>query len=171
MSWKDGTRRDDDRRVARQTLARACIVSGYFGPLHVGHLDLFEAARARSGYLIVIVNNNEQQRRKKGRVIQPDTDRARIVGALRVVDDVIVSVDTGRGIGRTLDLIRERYPAAALEFCNGGDRTDPTLLPPEEVAAAARNDIAMVFGVGGTDKADSSTRILTALEARPDSER
>ena len=37
---------------------RASIVSGYFNPLHPGHLDLFEAARARTGYLVVIVNND-----------------------------------------------------------------------------------------------------------------
>ena len=52
---------------------RASIVSGYFGPLHTGHLDLFEAARERSGYLVVIVNNDRQQVLKKGRMIQPDT--------------------------------------------------------------------------------------------------
>jgi cytidyltransferase-like protein len=93
---------------------RASIVSGYFGPLHAGHLDMFEAARERSGYLVVIVNNDRQQVLKKGRVIQPDTDRARIVAALRCVDDVLVAVEDGPGIDASFDAVRERYPDTGL---------------------------------------------------------
>ena len=140
-------------------------MSGYFGPLHHGHLDLFEAARARSGHLIVIVNNDSQQVLKKGRVIQSDVSRARLVSALRVVDAAYVAVDDGQGIGDTLDLIRGDYPTTDLEFCNGGDRSDVSSLPPEEIAAAQRNRITLQYGIGGADKADSSTRILAALEA------
>ena len=80
--------------------ARASIVSGYFNPLHQGHLDMIEAARERTGYLIVIVNNDTQQLLKKGRVIQDETNRARIVRAMRAVDDVLVAVDDGPGIER-----------------------------------------------------------------------
>jgi cytidyltransferase-like protein len=144
--------------------ARASIVSGYFGPLHIGHLDMFEAARERTGYLIVIVNNDKQQEMKKGRVIQPAVDRARIAQAMRVVDDVFIAVDDGSGIGETLDLVRAAYPDTELQFCNGGDRKDVDSLPAEEVAAAQRNRITLHYGVGGTDKADSSTRILAAME-------
>jgi cytidyltransferase-like protein len=145
--------------------ARASIVSGYFGPLHQGHLDLFEAARERSGYLIVVVNNDRQQTLKKGRVIQPAEVRARIVRALRVVDEVYIAVEDGPGIDGSFDMIRADYPDTVLEFCNGGDRTDIDKLPAEEVAAGARNNIALLYGIGGTDKADSSTRILAAMEA------
>jgi cytidyltransferase-like protein len=151
--------------VASEKPARASIVSGYFGPLHHGHLDLFEAARARSGHLIVIVNNDRQQVLKKGRVIQSDVSRARLVSALRVVDAAYIAVDDGPGIGDTLDLIRSDYPTTELEFCNGGDRSDVSSLPREEIAAAQRNRITLQYGIGGADKADSSTRILAALEA------
>jgi cytidyltransferase-like protein len=144
--------------------ARASIVSGYFGPLHHGHLDLFEAARARSGHLIVIVNNDRQQVLKKGRVIQSDAARARLITALRVVDAAYVAVDDGPGIGDTLDVIRGDYPTTELEFCNGGDRSDVSSLPRDEIAAAQRNGITLQYGIGGADKADSSTRILAALE-------
>jgi cytidyltransferase-like protein len=144
--------------------ARASIVSGYFGPLHTGHLDLFEAARERNGYLVVIVNNDRQQVLKKGRLIQPDTDRARIVAALRCVDDVLVAVEDGPGIDASFDLLRERYPETRLEFCNGGDRSSVATLPRDELAAAERNRITLSYGVGGTDKADSSSRILAAMD-------
>jgi len=145
--------------------AKASIVSGYFNPLHQGHLDLFEAAQARSGYLIVIVNNDRQQILKKGRVIQTEEIRARIVRALRVVDDVYIAVEDGPGIDGSFDLIRSKYPDTELEFCNGGDRRNVDELPANEVEAGARNNIAMLYGIGGTDKADSSSRILSDLEA------
>src|ERR1700759_5399028 len=96
---------------------RASIVSGYFNPLHVGHLDLFEAARGRSGYLTVIVNNDAQQLLKKGRVIQPEADRVRVVRSLRMVDDVYLAVEQGPGIDGSFDAIRAAYPDTVLEFC------------------------------------------------------
>ena len=144
--------------------ARASVVSGYFNPLHPGHLDLFEAARARSGYLVVIVNNDRQQVLKKGKVIQPEADRLRVVRSLRVVDDALVAVEDGPGMDGSLDAVRAAYPDTELEFCNGGDRKDLDTLPAEEIAAARRNDIALVYGVGGFDKADSSSRINAARD-------
>ena len=140
-------------------------MSGYFSPLHEGHLDLFEAARSRSGYLIVIVNNDRQQVLKKGRVIQPEGPRMRIVSALRVVDAAYLALEDGPGIDGTFDVVRRDYPTTDLEFCNGGDRRDISTLPPDEVASAARNKITLLYGVGGTDKADSSSRIVAAMEA------
>lgn len=142
---------------------RASIVSGYFGPIHHGHLDLFEAARLRNGYLIVIVNSDAQQLAKKGRVIQSAENRARIVRSLRCVDDVVVSVDESKGIDRSFDVVRERYPFTELEFCNGGDQTDVNLIPREEVDSARRNNITMLYGIGGRDKADASSRIIGTL--------
>jgi len=146
--------------------ARASIVSGYFNPLHHGHLDMFEAAAERSGYLIVIVNNDRQQMLKKGRVIQVEEIRARIVRALRCVDDVYVAVEDGPGISESFDVIRAAYPDTVLEFCNGGDRKNVDDLPADELAAAQRNEITLLYGIGGTDKADSSTRIMADLEAK-----
>jgi cytidyltransferase-like protein len=143
--------------------AQASIVSGYFNPLHPGHLDLFEAARARTGYLVVIVNNDLQQVLKKGKVIQDEQDRMRIVRALRVVDAAYLAVEDGPGMDASLDAVRADYPDTRLEFCNGGDRKDLDSLPADEVAAASRNEITLVYGIGGFEKADSSTRINAAL--------
>lgn len=146
--------------------AKASIVSGYFNPLHHGHLDLFEAAAERAGYLIVIVNNDRQQILKKNRIIQEQDVRARIVRALRVVDDVYIAVEDGPGIDGTFDLIRAAYPDTELEFCNGGDRRGLDDLPSEELSAAQRNDIRLHYGIGGTHKADSSTRIMADVESK-----
>jgi glycerol-3-phosphate cytidylyltransferase/D-beta-D-heptose 7-phosphate kinase/D-beta-D-heptose 1-phosphate adenosyltransferase len=143
---------------------KASIVSGYFSPLHTGHLELFEDAQARSGYLIVIVNNDAQQMLKKGRIIQPDTDRLRIVRALRIVDAAYLAVEQGRGIDGSFDAIRADYPDTVLEFCNGGDRGDISTLPQEEIDSAKRNDITLLYGIGGFEKMDSSSRIIAELE-------
>jgi cytidyltransferase-like protein len=143
--------------------ARASIVSGYFNPLHPGHLDLFEAARERTGYLVVIVNNDVQQVLKKAKVIQPEADRLRIVRSLRGVDDALLAVEEGTGLDGSFDVVRAAYPDTELEFCNGGDRSDLDSLPVEEAEAARRNDIRLVYGIGGFEKVDSSSRINTEL--------
>ncbi len=138
----------------------AAIVSGYFSPLHVGHLDMIEAAAALGDKLLVIVNNNEQQLLKKGKVIIDQADRLRLVQALREVDDAIIAVDEDRTVSASLQALAERYPDHELVFANGGDRK-PEFVPEAEICE--RYGIRMEFGVGGDDKADSSTRINMAL--------
>ena len=133
------------------------IVSGYFNPLHVGHLDMMEAARSLTGYLVVIVNNDTQQVLKKGKVIQTLDDRLRIVRALRVADDAIAAVDQDATVRETLRLVRERYPDATLTFANGGDRSQRSAVAESDVCEAL--GINLRFAVGGETKADSSTRI------------
>lgn len=147
--------------------ARAAIVSGYFNPLHIGHLEMMEAARDIGGYLVVIVNNDAQQEMKKGKVIFDEEIRLRIVRALRVVDEALIAVDSDGTVAESLRKVREAYPQAELVFCNGGDRRDPDAVPTAESAACADLGIEMAFGVGGEDKADSSTRVLHELGHGP----
>ncbi len=148
--------------------AVVAVVSGYFNPLHVGHLRLMEAARAGADRLVVIVNNDVQQRAKKGREITGERDRLRLVEALAVVDEAFVATDTGPGVGESLLAVRRRYPDAAIVFCNGGDRRGAGDIPEHERRVCAEAGIEMRFGVGGTDKADSSSRIIEALGRRAD---
>ena len=139
----------------------AVIVSGFFSPLHAGHLDMIEAAAELGDQLIVIVNNNEQQLAKKGQLIMDEEIRLRIVKALRVVDDAFIAVDDDRTVSESLQLASEKYGGQyRLVFANGGDRI-PDFVP--ESAVCDEFGIEMVFGVGGDQKADSSTRINMAL--------
>lgn len=140
---------------------RASIVSGYFNPLHVGHLRMMEAARATSGHLIVIVNNDAQQMMKKGRIILPLGDRLEIVRALRVTDEAFPAIDDDATVRRTLRAVREKYPHTALVFANGGDRSSAARIAEADVCAEL--GIELSFGVGGEKKADSSSRIIAAL--------
>src|SRR5690606_1783673 len=86
--------------------ARAAIVSGYFNPLHIGHLEMMEAARDIGGYLVVIVNNDAQQEMKKGKVIFDEEIRLRIVRALRVVDEALIAVDSDGTVAESLRKVR-----------------------------------------------------------------
>jgi glycerol-3-phosphate cytidylyltransferase/D-beta-D-heptose 7-phosphate kinase/D-beta-D-heptose 1-phosphate adenosyltransferase len=138
------------------------IVSGYFNPLHGGHLDMIEEARLLGDYLIVVVNNDKAQMIKKGKVILDEKNRMRLMRSLRLVDEVVLSIDEDLGQSRTLREIRGLYPDDELIFANGGDR-DPNkhALPENETQSCLDCNIQTVFGVGSheIEKRDSSSRI------------
>ncbi len=137
------------------------IESGFFNPLHGGHLDMIEAGAKLGDKLIVIVNNDAQQVMKKGKVILTAENRARLIGALRDVDEVLISVDEDPTVIKSLEIIAQKYPEDELVFANGGDRDSEKAIPEGDVCR--QYNIEMVFGVGGTEKADSSTRINQAM--------
>ena len=139
---------------------KVVIVSGYFNPLHGGHLDMVDAAKAMGDKLIVIVNNDKQQLLKKGKIILDEKNRLRLMRALRDVDEVVLSVDEDPTQIKTLEMIAGQHPGDELVFANGGDRNSEAAIPESEVCRV--HSIQMVFGVGGTGKADSSTRINQA---------
>lgn len=146
------------------------IISGFFNPLHGGHLDLIEAAAKLGDWLLVIVNNDAQQIEKKGKVILDEVNRARLMEALRVVDEVIIGIDPPGNhwpSTKTLELVADKYPDDELIFANGGDRSDQGRLPGPEGDMCIEKGIKMVFGVGtdirGLVKPDSSSRINQAL--------
>lgn len=144
---------------------KTVIVSGYFNPLHGGHLDMIEAAAKLGDYLIVIVNNDAQQMLKKGQIILDEENRLRLMRALKGVDQVMLSIDEDPAIINTLEMVAKQYPGNKLVFANGGDRDSEKAIPEADVCQ--KYGIEMVFGVGteirGLVKPDSSTRINQAL--------
>lgn len=140
------------------------IVSGYFNPLHGGHLDMIESAARLGESLIVIVNNDAQQLLKKGKIILDEKNRLRLMRALKGVDLVVLSIDNEPSVIKTLEMIATQHPGDELIFANGGDRNSTADIPEAEVCK--QYGIEMVFGVGGDTKADSSTRINQATGAQ-----
>ena len=128
-------------------------VSGYFVYPHVGHIRLIESAKKLGDKLVVIVNNDRQQTMKYGKVLVPEDNRAEVVGALRAVDEVVISIDDDRTICKTLEKLKPDI------FANGGDRNQGEI-PESEVCR--KHGIKMVDGVGG-EKADSTSRIRKEL--------
>ena len=148
-------------RLDHMTTKRtAVIVSGYFSPIHTGHLDMIEGAAALGDEVFVIVNNNAQQVMKKGKVIIDEADRLRVVNALRLVDHAIIAVDEDRTVSASLAKLANDFGDHQLIFANGGDRK-PEFVP--EAAVCEAHGIELRFGVGGDNKADSSSRINVEL--------
>jgi cytidyltransferase-like protein len=140
---------------------KVVIVSGFFNPLHGGHLDMIEAAARMGDKLVVIVNNDAAQILKKDKIILPEHNRLRLIKALRDVDEAVLAVDNDLTIVKTLGQVAERYRGNELIFANGGDRDSEKAVPETDVCH--QYGIEMIFGVGGNNKADSSTRINQAL--------
>ena len=139
------------------------IVSGFFNPLHGGHLDMIEEAKKLGDYLIVVVNNDVQAVQKKGKVILDEINRMRLVKALRDVDEAVLSIDHDPTVIKTLEMLGKKYAGDDLVFANGGDRDSEKAIP--EGPVCREYNIQLVFGVGSDDviKRDSSTRINQAL--------
>lgn len=146
---------------------KTVIISGYFSPLHGGHLDLLEGAAALGDRLVVIVNNDAQQLIKKGKVVMDQESRVRLMKALRVVDDVILSTDEELPVVKTMEALATdpAYASDELVYAQGGDRDSDKVNP--EVEVCERHGIAIMYGVGtdirGVKKVDSSTRIARSL--------
>ncbi len=136
---------------------KTIIVSGYFNPLHGGHLDMIEDAANRGDKLIVIVNNDKQQMLKKGKIILDEANRTRLMKSLRQVDEVVLSIDDDATIIKTLEMVANKYPDDELVFANGGDRSTNKVVPEADICK--KYNISMIFDAGGTEKSDSSTRI------------
>ncbi len=133
------------------------VVSGYFNPIHIGHVRLLEAADALGDEVIVIVNNDRQQLLKKGKVIMAEEERLEVVRAIRYVDQAVLAIDDDPTIVRTLDQIARDNPDAQITFANGGDRQSADDVP--ETAVCQRYGIEMKFAVGGNEKLNSSSNI------------
>jgi cytidyltransferase-like protein len=137
-------------------MKKAIIVSGYFNPLHKGHLDLFEKAKEIGDILIVIVNNDKQRELKGSKFFQDENERIRIIRALNVVDMAWISIDEDSTQNDTLKLMVDKfYGSMKLAFANGGDQNNQTI--PEKQICNQYN-IELIDGLG--DKVQSSSWLL-----------
>lgn len=130
------------------------MVTGGFDPVHSGHIAYFKAACALGDQLIVGLNSDEWLERKKGRAFMPWNERLCIVNNLAMVDEVYTFDDEDGSARHFIQQVRAHYPDAELIFANGGDRT-PDNIPEMDVPG-----VEFVFGVGGDNKANSSSWIL-----------
>ena len=137
-------------------MKKAVIVSGYFNPLHKGHLELFEKAKEVGDLLIVIVNNDKQREMKGSQFFQDQDERIKIIRALSIVDMEWISVDKDSTQNATLKLMVDKfYGSMKLAFANGGDQNNDTI-PEAEICKMF--DIELIDGLG--DKIQSSSWLL-----------
>jgi cytidyltransferase-like protein len=137
---------------------KAVVVSGYFNPLHLGHLELFEKAKEAGDMLIVIVNSDLQRKIKGSKEFQSEEERLAIVRALRDVDMAYLSIDQDGTQIKTLEMLFTRYSIEGglkLAFANGGDQNNDTI--PERSICEGLG-IELIDGLG--DKIQSSSWLL-----------
>ena len=135
---------------------KAVIVSGYFNPIHKGHLEYFNNAKAMADELFVIVNNDNQRALKGSKEFQQEDERVFIVSNIKSVDQVFLSIDEDRTVCATIQHIHEQlHHEYELTFANGGDQ-DNTSIP--ESKACQELGIVLLDGLG--DKIQSSSWLL-----------
>jgi len=143
---------------------RVVVISGYFNPLHCGHLDYIESASKLGDRLVVIVNNDEQVKLKGSCPFMNEKDRARIVASLTHVDHVFLSSDNDETVVESLkgiyDVYRNEYFFEDMIFANGGDRNENN--SPEEEYCVSEG-ILTAYSVGG-EKVQSSRTLLDNIK-------
>lgn len=135
---------------------KAVIVSGYFNPIHKGHIEYFHKAKKLGDKLFVIVNNDIQRSLKKSKEFMLQEERVTIVNELRVTDKVFLSIDQDRTVVKTIEKIYFEYNLKYnLCFANGGDQ-DNNSIPEADICNKLK--IKMLDGLG--DKIQSSSWLI-----------
>jgi len=136
------------------------IVSGYFNPIHEGHLEYLNRSKALGDFLVVIVNNDYQRELKGSKPFMTAEQRRIILKNIKAVDDAIISVDENKFVNKTIQLIIKEMGNKfdKILFTNGGDQTLETV---GEKDICQRLGIEMVFGLG--DKIQSSSWLINKL--------
>ena len=130
-------------------------ISGYFDPLHVGHLEYINKAKELGDYLVVIVNNNHQCKLKKGKFFMDEKDRVEIIKNLKSVDEVFLSIDKDKTVSKSLEKLKPSV------FANGGDRKNYEI---PESKICNQYGIKIIDGLG--DKIRSSSDLTGIKEIK-----
>ena len=133
------------------------IVSGYFNPLHKGHIEYFENARALGDKLWVIVNSDYQRELKGSKAFQDQVERLKIVKSLRLVNKAIISIDEDRTVIKSIAKLVTKSKSMHRQFifANGGDQNNDTI-PEAEICRQL--GVQLMDGLG--NKIQSSSWLL-----------
>lgn len=132
------------------------IVSGYFNPLHKGHIEYFKKAKSLGDNLFVIVNNDNQRRLKGSEEFMLEDERVLIIGELEITDQVFLSIDQDKTVSQTIEKIHSIYSETSdLYFVNGGDQDNKNI---PEVKICQKLGINLIDGLG--KKIQSSSWLL-----------
>jgi len=137
---------------------RVVIATGGFDPLHSGHLEYLKAAKELGDVLVVGLNSDDWLERKKGKAFLPYEEREQVLINLKAVDNVIAFDDYDDTAIDCILKVKKFYPLADIIFANGGDRNDTNI--PEADVFKSDDWLTFKYGVGGTEKKNSSSNIL-----------
>ena len=122
-------------------------ISGYFDPLHVGHLEYIKLSKKLGDRLVVIVNNDFQSKLKKGKSFMNESDRLEIIKSIIWVDDAIISVDKDGSVCKSIELVKPDI------FANGGDRKNKEI---PESKICNKLGIKIIDGIGKKIRSSSN---------------
>ena len=135
---------------------KAIIVSGYFNPLHKGHIEYFTKSKQLGDKLFVIINNDNQRILKGSKEFMLEDERMIIVESLSLVDYTFLSIDQDSTVCKTIEYIYNKFNSNyILSFANGGDQTNERI--PEYIICK-KLGIGLIDGMG--IKIQSSSWIL-----------
>ena len=135
---------------------KGIIVSGYFNPLHKGHIEYFYKAKEKGEKLIVIINNDNQRTLKGSKEFMLQEERMLIIKELKITDEVILSIDEDKTVCATIQKIHNEFSSQyKLFFANGGDQNNDSI---PEVKVCKDLGIGLIQGLG--DKIQSSSWLL-----------
>ena len=135
---------------------KAIIVSGYFNPLHIGHIEYFKESKKLGDKLFVIVNNDFQREIKGSKEFMLENERAQIIKELKIIDEVFLSVDKDKSVSKTIEKIFNKYHLGFdLFFANGGDQKKSNI-PENKICK--KLGIQLIDGLG--KKIQSSSWLL-----------
>lgn len=138
-------------------IPKIVLVTGGFDPVHRGHIEYIKAAASLGDILIIGLNSDAWLGRKKGKPFMNWDDRLSVVSNIKQVEEVVSFDDSDGSAKDAINVVRKRYPVSHIVFANGGDRTK-TNIP--EMDTEDKN-VSFVFGVGGEDKLNSSSWIIS----------
>jgi cytidyltransferase-like protein len=137
-------------------MKKAIIVSGYFNPIHKGHIEYFQNAKANGEELFVIVNSDYQRALKGSKEFQDENERVFIVENIRLVDKCFLSNDKDKTVVESIKMIFNQFANDyVLAFANGGDQNNDTI--PER-SICEELGIELIDGLG--NKIQSSSWLL-----------
>ena len=134
---------------------KTVAISGYFDPVHVGHLEYIKEAKKLGDKLIVGINSDDWLINKKGRPFMPMSERSEIIKNLAVVDAIVTFEDHDNSASGAIRKVLKKYPDNKIIFANGGDRTSSNILEMERFKD--KPNVEFMFEVGGDYKKNSSS--------------
>jgi len=136
------------------------IVSGYFNPVHYGHIEYINAAKQNCDKLIAVINNDYQRQLKGTKEFMDENHRSKIIFNLKSVDEVFISIDKDKTQCQTLRHLKNKYKEDCLIFFNSGDRKGSNLVTSESDVC---KEVGIIESILDLPKIYSSSELLTKL--------
>ena len=136
------------------------IVSGYFNPVHYGHIEYINSEKEKCDKLIAVINSDYQRELKGTKEFMDENHRSKIIFNLKSVDDVFISVDKDKTQCQTLRYLKNKYKEDHLIFFNSGDRKGSNLVTAESEVC---KEIGIEESILDLPKIYSSSELLKKL--------